>query len=378
MAGLLLGCATLLPAEIPTPSPLAEADSGLPTWTTTVDLKTGAGYRRNLLLSPTGAENSSLVRAELEVLALKVPVGHFDGYAYATFTETRFLADASTDHERTAIVAGEARWQPPSAVKAGWSIQAYHQDQVFDVSLTEAELSTAQLKITGFATGPNVAIHAGPGRLEARLIGRRDRYARELDGYDEGEGSLKLAFPLGERLGFALTGSRRERHHDSRPQFTVSGRPISGSLLETTQSGYQADLVWTLDPESKRRLTATGGEQTSRDNGSGYFDYQRDFARLQFADRTDRWEYEITGEFNDYRFPSQFIGIGIDPELRRKSEVRLAAEVSRELTDRLAAFLAVEHERSTSNDDRSRFTTATYLVGLKLSWDSLDSLLATP
>lgn len=363
----------LLASAAPTPD-LPE----LPTWTTTADLSLAAGYRDNLLLSPTRPDRSSLLRAEAEVMALKVPVGDFDGFAYLDLVETRYLDGRNTDHERTAIFAGEARWQPGPAFKGTWLLQAYHQDQVLDVSVTEADLSTAQLQVTGFATGPSARWNFASFFVDAKVLTRRDTYRDDIDGYVDSEGAFATGYTWGHDSELSLGVARRLRDHDSRQQYTVSGRPIAGTRLKTRQS--DANLTWTqnFDAAKKLRLTATLARQWSRDNGTGYFNYDRDTARARLTWKSDPWENEFGAEVNRYRFPVQFIGLGINPDVRRKNELRLSWELTRRLSDSLATFLYLEREQSRSNDDRSRFTVNTVYAGLRLSWDSLASPGATP
>lgn len=345
----------------------------LPTWSTTADASLAAGYRDNLLLSPTRPERSALLRAEVDLMALKVPVGAFDGYAYLNLLETRYLDGTNTDHERTAIFAAEARWQPSSTVKAGWLLQAYHLDQVLDVSVTETDLSIAQLQVTGFATGPSARWTLAPFWLEARAVARRDTYRDDLDGYRDTEGSLAAGWTWGHGSELSALAAHRRRDHDSRPQVTIAGRPLAGTKLETRQTDAQLNWVQIFDAEKNFRWSATLARQWSRDNGTGYFDYNRDTARARLTWKSAPWENEFTAEANRYRFPVQFIGVGINPDLRRKNELRLSWEITRRFNERLSAFLFVEREQSRSNDDRSRFTVNTAFAGVRWSWDSLDA-----
>jgi len=309
-------------------------------------------------------------------MALKVPVGAFDGYAYLDAAETRYLDGANTDHERTAILAAEARWQPGAGLRAAWTLQAYHQDQVLDVSVTEADLSVAQIRVTGLATGPEVRWSPGPVWFEVKAGVRRDRYREDLDGYDDLEGGIAAGYLRDDGAELSATLLHRERDHDSRPQFTVAGRPLAGTRLGTRQTDLQVDWVQHLDAARRLRLSAMVARQWSRDNGSGYFDYDRDSARVSLAWKGGPWESDVTAEVSRHRFPTQFVGFGINPDIRRKDEARLAWTGTRRLTDRLACFLALEREQSRSNDDRSRFTVHTALAGVRWSWDSLAGLEA--
>ena len=371
-------CATLAALVVLAPAHSADAPADLPpvpTWSVTADLAVAAGYRDNLLLSPTNAENSPLLRAEVEVMALKVPVGAFDGYAYLDLAETRYLSGGSTDHERTFILAGEARWQPAAAFKAGWTLQAYHHDQVLDVSVTETALSTAQLKVNGVVTGPNLRWAVGPVWLEARFLGRRDTYKSDLDGYDEGEGGARLGWNLGAHTELALGAARHRRDHDTRLLFTSGGRPITGSHLKTKQTDTQLDWTQTFGAEKKIRLVTALGRQQSRDNGSGYFDYDRDFARTALTWKTDAWQHDLGVEWSRYDFPVQIIGFGLDPEHRKKRDFHATWTLARKISERWSVFLFAEREQSRGNDDRSSYTVHTAGLGAKFSWDNLDTLL---
>lgn len=374
-------CAVLAALVISTPVLGVDVPADLPpvpTWSVTADFAVAAGYRDNLLLSPVNPQRSPLLRAEVEVMALKVPGGAFDGYGYLDLAETRYLSSDSADHERTFILAGEARWQPVASFKAGWTFQAYHHDQVLDVSVTEVSLSTAQLKVTGLVTGPNLRWTVGPVWLEARFTGRRDSYASDLDGYDEGEGGARLGWNLGAHTELALGAARHRRDHDTRPQFTSGGRPLTGSHLKTTQTDTQLDWTQTFGAEKKIRLVTAAGRQQSRDNGSGYFDYDRDFARTTLVWKTADWQHDVGVEWSRYDFPGQIIGFGLDPEHRKKRDFQASWMLTRKFSDRWSAFLYAEREQSRSNDDRSRYTVQTAYLGVKCSWDNLDSLLPSP
>ncbi|MBA4137403.1 MAG: hypothetical protein C0518_08830 [Opitutus sp.] len=343
----------------------------LPTWSTTIDASLAGGYRDNLLLSPTRPERSPLLRAEIDVMTLRVPAGAFDGYAYLNLLENRYLSGEITDRERTAIFAGEARWQPSTALKAVWFLQAYHLDQVLDVSVTETELSTAQLRVTGFATGPSARWTLAPFWFEAKVLARRDTYRDDLDGYRDTEGSFAFGRAWGHGSELSAVVTRRLRDHDSRPQVTVAGRPLPGTQLETRQTEGLLQWLQIFDTAKNLRFSAALGRQWSRDNGTGYFDYDRDTARAGLSWKTAPWENEFLAEANRYRFPVQFIGVGINPAIRRKNELRLSWEITHRFTERLAGFLHLEREQSRSNDDRSRFTVHTVYAGVRVSWDSL-------
>lgn len=369
-----LGIATLFAAS---PGPAMEPIE-LPPWTLTVDALLAAGHRDNLLLSPTNAESSPLLRGEFEAMLLRAPTGAWDGYAFLNLEETRYLSGENTDHERTVIFSTELRWKPAPAWKTGWSLQAYHQDLVLDVSVTDATLNTAQLRMTGFTTGPKVHWQHGRFSTELRLAGRLDRYADDVDGYGEYSGALRLGWQFTDAWELSATGSGFDRDHDTRTQHTLGGRPIAGAFLRTRQQETLLELKRTFATEKPSHATLTAGHARSHDNGSGYFDFERDLARLTLHARLTGWTHDLTLEFSRYEFPNQLIGIGLNPDPRYKHDRRVRLESVRRLNDRLSLLGFVEHEDSRSNDDRSRYRVTTLYAGVRWSWDSLERLWREP
>lgn len=369
-----LGVAALLAAPLPAVEPPLE----LPPWTLTVDATLAAGYRDNLLLSPANAESSSLLRAEVEAMLLRAPAGHWDGFAFLSAEENRYLSGDNAEHERSAVFAAEIRWKPPGAWKGGWGLQTYHQDLVLDVSVTDVTLNTAQLRVTGATTGPNLRWEHGAFFAETRLAARRDRYRDDLDGYDEGSGSLRLGYAFTPAVEFSVFGSRADRDHDTRQQFTLSGRPLAGTHLRTAQDEFLAEGKISFGPAKAHSVAVTLGRQRSADNGTGYFDFERDLARATLHAKTENWTHDLTVEYRRYEFPQQIVGLGLDIAARYKRDLLVRLETVRRLTPSLAILLVAEHERSASNDERSRYEVTTAYAGVRWSWDSLDRLLREP
>lgn len=347
-----------------------DALSGISPWSLTGSVSVAAGYRDNVLLSSTGEDGSPLLRGELEVMALRLPVGEWDGYVFFSAVEHRFLSAGETDHERTVLVAAQARWQPAAPWQVTFATRGYHHDQVFDVSVTEAELRTAPLKMEGFVAGPTVRWLAGPFWVEAAGNYRRDSYHDGVDGYNEGEAAARLGCTWAKQSEFSLGGVRRWRDHDDRPQFTLGGRPISGSHLRFVQTEGNAKASWT--PAGGRwSFGVVALWEENRDNGTGYFDFDRGEANATATWRGERLEVRLSATAARYRFPRQLEGAGLDPEVRRKDELRGTLEATWELNERWALFGVWEGERTRSNDPRSQFSVQTAYLGLRWEWDNL-------
>ena len=349
----------------------------IPNWSLTTMLSAASGYKDNILLSSSNPVGSGFFRGEAEATLLRLPTAGLDGYVFLNVIETRFFSAQQTDHERTAFLVGEVRWEPSDALKWSFQAQGYHQDQVFDVSTTEISLDTSVLKITGFSLMPGVRWNFRPQWwLDVKAVARSDSYDRDLDGYDDGEARIRVGQSWGHGSDWSFGGGRRWRAHDSREQFSTGGRPLSGTILKARLTEFGTQLNWVLDAEKRWQVNGALWREQNRDNGTGYFDYDRDLIMVGATWAQDPWEIQLGFSRSDYEFPVQLVGIGIAPEHRRKKETRVTIDLKRRLAETWELFGRFETERSTSNDDRSRFRVNSGYVGISWSWDQLSKSLA--
>jgi len=355
-------------------SVLPERELKIPRWTLTTNVSAAAGYRDNVLLSPSQPQGSGFFRAEVEAMFLALPVKGFDGYVFFDAVELRFFSASQTDHERSAFITSEIHWQTAvDPLKASLAVQAYHHDQVFDVSVTEINLDTAALKVLGISAAPFVRWSFPQiGWVELKASGRREVYADDLDALKEGEGSLRLGRDWGYGSEISISAAERWRAHDSREQYTVGGRPLAGSRLKIRQKELRAQLAYVVDQKKLWRITLAAALEENRDNGTGYFDFHRKQITAGVAWQPTGWAIRLSAGIVKYDFLVQQVGFGITPENRHKAEFRLNVEVIRHLTKAWALVASYEGERARSNDDRSRFRINTSYLGLQWTWESLD------
>jgi len=374
LAAISLPLIPLLGSEGGSGSSAAQEEYALPVWSVSTTTSASAGYRDNILLSPENPDGSLFLRGELDAMFLRLPERNWDGYIYLNLAETRYFSAEQTDHERTGFVTSELRWQSSDRLKLGVTGQGYHHDQVFDVSVDQALLDTAKMKVTGATLAPFVRWEFHPGWwTEVRGTGRKDHFADNIDGYTEGEGSLLMGHDWASGSALSLGAASRWRSHDSRVQFTAAGRPLTGALLKSQQE--ELSLKYTLIPhlKSKWRTSLSASQMKSRDNGSGYFDFTRKQVVASVNWKPVNWDVSLSTTYADYDFPVQLVGIGINPENRHKKETRFNLEATRRLTPTWSVIGGYEYERSTSNDDRSRFRINTAYVGFQWEWDNLGS-----
>jgi len=372
LLAVLLFANPMRAADPTTPPIPPEEDLIISNWSVTTSLTGAGGYRDNVLLSPTQPAGSGFFRGQLEAMFITQPSPQLEGYVFLDITDLRFFSVPESDHETAAFITSDFRWKPETNYALGLTALLYHYDQVFDVSVTEIDLDTAQLQATGFKLSPNARWNIQQyGWLEIGASGEKVHYANDLDKYDEGEGMLRLGRSWGHGSEFSLMGAKRSRAHETREQYTSSGRPIDGTRLKVKQTQLSAQLTYFHDEKKQWRSALALTMEQSRDNGSGYFDYDREILSAGLAWMPENWELRLSVGLSKYDFLVQEVGIGITPEFRHKDELRLTMEVARQLKDNLALVASYEGEWADSNDDRSSFRVNTVYLGLRWNWENL-------
>jgi hypothetical protein len=139
--------------------------------------------------------------------------------------------------------------------------------------------------------------------------------------------------------------------------------------FQQNEGTIQLDLV--VDEKKTWRAKFTATVDQNRDNGSGYFDFNRRHFAASLDWRQGAWEAGFSASMAHYDFQNQLVGIGITPETRHKNDYQAGVEVTRHLNTSVDLTASYEWERARSNDERSQFRINTVYLGLQWNWDSL-------
>jgi hypothetical protein len=181
-------------------------------------------------------------------------------------------------------------------------------------------------------------------QLEGAVL--RQIFEYELDDYWQGAGRVSLTRNYGYKSELSIGYQPMLRFYDTRNQYTSSGESISGTELTYWQN--EADCEWrhNLNADRNWRSTSRLGYMASRDNGSGYFDYDRLLFRQQIRWVNDNWNIKATGRFGWYFYQEQ----KVDDEHRKRSYATLSFLTERRLGEDWMLYVGGEHEWSESND----------------------------
>lgn len=174
----------------------------------------------------------------------------------------------------------------------------------------------------------------------------RQFYADALDDFSEAAGRLSLIRSYARRSEVSVSYQSRHRFYDTREQFDSFGVIVPDTHLIYWQNELAAQWRHYWDAARHWRTLTRASYMWSRDNGSGYFDYDRVLLsqQLRWADRG--WEVVANARFGWYFYKAQRIG----DERRERSYVAADVRVERRLLKHWLLYVAAEHEWNNSND----------------------------
>ena len=317
-------------------------------WSRTTNLRGGAGYKDNVLLSATAPIDSPFWATELEFFLFRIPTEGTQVVLFLNGEDIRFLNSEAPDKEQTLIALASVKKDFLRFWKAGLTAQYLYQDQVFDVSTTEVGLNTVKVQAHGLTARPSLRRDFGPYYAEVEATLARQIFIEPLDDYWEGATKLTLGHEFGPAAKVALSYEYLWRDYETRTARTARGAPISGASLSFIRQDF--DLAWqqVWDRKQRWRTTTKLGFGRNSDEGSGYFDYSRYRVSQLLRYVAGAWEAKLQLRFDHYSFPVQTIS-DTDPAQRTKDGLGVSFQAERKLNKVLKLYAQFDHEQSLSN-----------------------------
>lgn len=334
------GMTALLGAEPATNSPLA-------VWDALTRVTLGGGYRDNVLRTSVAPEGSSFVTAAGDFSLMRLSESGSQWTFFVLGEDTRYFDVEAVDREQ--LFAGTVLLDQPVGRRdqVGGSFQYLYQFAILDVSETEADLRRVLVDMHGLTLRPYWK-HSLGGPWAVKLEGTADRqlYRGDLDDLFDGAGSLSLVHTRGRQSEVALSYEATHRSYDTREQYDATGFPVAGTDLVYWRHEARAEWRRYWDQARHWRTIARAGILFNRDNGSGYFDYDRiQFSpQVRWSDR--KWEFKLQARMGWYFYRLQQIAA----EDRQRSYFTLGLRLERRLGKHWLVYAEAEREWNRSND----------------------------
>lgn len=334
-------------------------------WSTAGDVRTATGYRDNVQLSSVNPLGAAFLGGGGDFMLNRLPL---DGTAVSVFASadyTHFLGAPQADPESLALARGEVKRDLGAGWTGGLAGQYVFMNQVFDVSATEAELSTVTAKGSTLTLTPSAAVNLGRSwKLETTLDGSRQLFSAPLDDYWELGPSLKFAKTLATGSDFSLGYRFTRRWYDDRAPLDADGLELPGQLeFDLHEVEFRSKFAWGAGRRWNSQLRL--GLRWTEDNGGGYFDNFRPLAGVRAGYSAERWKVwaEVRGYWYDY--PVQRSD-GPDSALRRKTDLNVTVRGEYQLWRKLVAFAQYDRESAFDNAPSADYDANTMTAGVEL------------
>ena len=334
-------------------------------WDKDISVRTGFGYKDNVLWSPFHPQGSPFLANGLEVMVIRLPA---DGLLFSFFldgNDTRYLRSVGVDKEQTLMSVAQVKKDFWDNWQLGAALQYSYVDQVQDLSLTESQLASAQVQGHGITFRPSLRRNLTTNwwvQLEVPVT--RQLLSAPLDNFWQIGPKLTLCRELGRVSELRLSYAAFHIGYDHRAETDAAGNDIPGTRLERWT--HKVELAWQRSWDEARhwRTTTTLGFDDSVDNAAGYFDYRRYGVAEELRYQAGTWDIRAKADVSYYDFPVRTISTS-DVTLFNKWNLSLRLRAEKRLASFLKVYAEYEHERSLSNEDFEKYSVNTVLGGLQ-------------
>lgn len=342
----------------------------LPTWDFETTLKGSLGYKHNILLQPESTESTEPIessgfwRTGLEMFLWRLPEGRTEFILMADATDVRYFHTDETDGEQTAFLHGAFNWLATDWSKLSLKGQVVYQDQVLDMSANERYPYIGQVQVFSYNLDPVWEVSLNRNLTVALTgIARADRFRQGPDDFDDLGGRIGVGYRFGLWGELDLRYTVLNRDYATRIQYTAGGRPLVGTSLSIDQQNAVLRFRIGTGTDARWKLRTKLAWLQYRDNGSGYFDYDRSTVGLELTWSPGPWLFVLGGDFHRYDYLVQTVWVG-QLENRRKDDFFATLRVERPLTESLRWHFEGLWESSETNAVYGTYDAGSFFTGV--------------
>ena len=346
------------------PENISLFDSSL-LWDRVFDVRTGFGYKDNVLLSPFHPQASPFFLGGLQATAIRLPLDGPEVVFFLDAEELRYTHPVNADKEQTLMSLAQIK----KSFGPGWQVGAamlyFYQDQLQDVSFTETNRTAVQVQGHNLTFRPSLRRDLGTNAwMQLELQGTRLWLKQPLDSYWQAGPKFTLTREYGYRSEVRLSYGILKQLYDTRTRTDSAGNEIDRAGLEYWQQKTELSWQHYWDPQRSWRTTTTVGMDWNTDNGGGYFDYRTFRAAEQIRYQAKTWEVRGKVGLAQYDFPVRTIGAPGAPKLHQHI-LTLNAHAQKKLARFLTVFADYDYEQSVANEPFETYQANTFSGGLE-------------
>ncbi|MDF7826557.1 hypothetical protein P4B35_21175 [Pontiellaceae bacterium B12227] len=323
-------------------------------WDAEAELAISAGYRDNVLRSSMNDEDSGFIMTSLDASLFRFSETGSYLMLYLFGEDIRYFDAPSVNYEQFFSGLINCSKRIGEGDDVGFEVQYLYLHQVYDAS--ETQEGQGRLLVLGHSLiGRPYWNHMFGRNWEARVEAgaMRQIYEQELDDFTEADGEASLTRNYGHRSEWSAGYQYLQRYYDTREQFDEFGVIIPGTDLIYAQHKLAGEIRHYWDEAREWRSLSQLSVMMNRDNGSGYFDYDRVRFREQLRWDNEIWAVAGNARFGWYFYKQQTVGT----EKRDRSFLTLDLRIERCFGNHWALFASAEYEWNISNDPVDEYNT---------------------
>ena len=356
---VLLPDGRVWPLHGPPPPPPKNA-----AWNHSINVRSGVGYKDNVLLSATDPRASAFYTGGLDLMFMRRPTS---GYLFSFFASgdyVHYLRPTGVENEQVAFATTQLIKDLGHDWKTGLGAQYSYQNQVFDASANETNFVIGQVE--GHGIGGRWMLRKDLKQYRAELeVGFTRQFFREpLDDFWQYGPRLTLGRAYGHGSDLALSYGIFRVDYDTRETINFDGTNITAGSEALYFLPQTVELVWQhhWDKNQRWRTVTRLGWERNADNGSGFFNYDRYRTAAQLRYRARTWEASVGASVSHYDYESQPVSTA-DPTARTKTALSINARLEKNLHRRFKVFGNYGHDRSLSNLSVDQYEANTFSAG---------------
>lgn len=334
-------------------------------WDNTAEVSGSFGYRDNVLRSSVVNESSAFFMTSVDASLMRFSETDAFFLLYFFGEDIRYFNAPSVNYEQFFSISAQGSMPVGEKSETGLAVDYLYQHQIYDASETQDIQSRLLILGHSISARPYWTWLFSP-RWEATLdvAALRQIYEQDLDDYTEGDARVFLSRTYGNRSTGGIGYQYLKRFYDTRQQTDEAGFRIPDTDLEYTQHELSGDWkhYWNKK-RTWRSMTRLSG-MLNRDNGSGYFDYDRVIFREQLRWDNRTWAVSTNIRLGWYTYLTQQIG----DDKRERSYATADVRVERRFWQHGVLFAAGEYEWDWSNDPLDEYRTWMALAGIGLEF----------
>lgn len=345
--------------------PVLPETLGLSPWNLAASARVGGGYKDNVTLSAFAADGSSFLVLGADFFLFRAPWDGTEFVFLVTGEDRRYLDSSETEKEQTFLVSSQLKRRINDGWKMGVEAQYCYLDQIFDASATELDLGVVRAVGHSGWLRPSVGRALGRGTwLEVEALGGRYEFEAPLDDYWELGPRFLLRREYGRGSSVVFSYGVLRRPYDERLEANEHGVSLEGTQLVFLEQ--RAECAWqqVWDGARRWRTTTRIGIELNRDDGSGYFDYDRYTASEQVRVRWSRATVRARAAVSYYDYALQTVN-DLTREKRHKILATFTLGADYQVWRRFKVFGDYEFEQSLSNQDYDEYRASTVFGGVE-------------